>query len=136
MIQENREILCVAWGILEGLAVNASEEIRGTILLVGDMIEEVLDNDRLNNLCCQSEKVSPCEEGIYEGCPGEELPEDVMSLEDTLKSFEYCDMYCDGYERACSKCPNRNMDDPNECRGLTPLIKSGFFHLNRYAKCE
>ena len=61
----------------------------------------------------------------------EELPEGLMSFEDTMKAIEYCDMYCDGVEEVCDKCPNRNMDMPGECKGLSPLIKSAFYHLNR-----
>lgn len=61
----------------------------------------------------------------------EELPEGLMSFEDTMKAIEYCDMYCDGVEEVCNKCPNRNMDMPGECKGLRPLIKSAFYHLNR-----
>lgn len=64
------------------------------------------------------------------------LPDGVMSLEDTKKAFEYCDMYCDGVEGVCHKCPNRNLEDPNECNGLNPLIKSGFYYVNRYAEIK
>ncbi len=64
----------------------------------------------------------------------EALPEEVMSLEDTLKTFEYCDMYCDGSEGVCSKCPNRNSEDSTECGGITPIIRSALYHLQKYAK--
>lgn len=75
-----------------------------------------------------------CGDTFY--APGEgteELPEGVMSLEDTLKAFEYCDMYCDGSEGVCKKCPNRSSENPDECGGITPLMKSGLYHLQRYA---
>lgn len=66
----------------------------------------------------------------------EALPEGVMSLSDTLKAFEYCDMYCDGTEGVCKKCPNRSAEDPDECGGITPLIKSGLYYLQKYANSK
>lgn len=63
----------------------------------------------------------------------ENLPEEVMSLEDTLRALEYCDMYFDGDDSACAKCPCQSEHNPGFCGGFEKMNKSALYHLQRYA---
>lgn len=60
-----------------------------------------------------------------------ELPEDVLSFSDTMEALERCDMYLDGYDNSCAKCPLADKRT-NECGGITPLVKSCLYHIRRY----
>lgn len=99
------------------------------------------DGERSEKGCCDSSEGSADVCGDTENTDdlqnaSEALPDGVMSFEDTLKAFEYCDMYCDGTEGVCEKCPNRSAEHPDECGGITPLMKSGLYYLQKYANSK
>ena len=97
--------------------------------------QSVREEDENHKPCCQKDGVPPCEEGLYE-MVGDELPDGVMPLDFTLKTFEHCDAYCAGDDGACSGCPCETVIKPAACGGMESAIKSAFYHLKRYAESK
>ena len=100
--------------------------------VIDGLIENAIHEEQA--CCCGTCDVSPCEEGIYN--PPVELPEGVMTFEETLKTFECCDLYCSDIEGACRVCPNRNVKDSNECGGMTRMVRSALYHLKNNANSK
>ena len=75
--------------------------------------------------CCKSESVPPCEEG---------LDENILSLEDTIKTLSWCDSYkfCTSN---CADCfRTAGMNDLERRKIVEERNKSALYHLKKYAK--
>lgn len=124
MTAEQREMLQRSVGIIEGIAYAVGKNKSEALWDAWEIIQNVLDDD---------ENTTPCEEGVCESAECEEnseepqLPEGILSLENTIKIQDECRILG---AISCKKCPIR--DDGCGKR----LDKSVMYHLKRYAGLE
>jgi hypothetical protein len=61
----------------------------------------------------------------------EKMPDDVLTFDKTLEALERCDMFVDGYDGSCAKCPCVDKRT-GECGNMAPLIKSCLYYFKKY----
>lgn len=82
--------------------------------------------------CCQKDCAPPCEEGIYN--PLVELPDDVMSLEDTIRRIECLQKCRDQADCLMEACPWFSNEKEECCEDFLKTEVSCLYHLKKYAE--
>lgn len=103
-------------------ALDAERECHGFTACECKTAEEI----ERENTCCQKDCAPPCEEGIY-GPSEEDLPEGILSLEETVEVCERCLFPGEGTD-TCSDCIIKD-----RCGDMV-RDRSLIYHLKKYAE--
>ena len=128
LLREQQKVMGEYLHILEVRAVIEGIDLQKAI---EDFARESISRASENGLgektkcCCQSENTPPCEEG---------LDDNILSLEDTIKTLSWCDSYkfCTSN---CADCfRTAGMNNLERRKIVEERNKSALYHLKKYAK--
>lgn len=98
--------------------------------IIDGLIENAIRKEQA--CCCGTLAVTPCEEGIYN--PPVELPDDVMSLEDTIRGIECLQKCRDQADCLMEACPWFSNEKELCCEDSLKTEVSCLYHLKKYAE--
>ena len=115
LLREQEAVMGEYLHILEVRAVIEGIDLNSAILTLHDC----------NDVCCNAEICTDSDDEI--------MPDEILTLSQTLQALEYCDMFVDGYDDSCTKCPCADKRT-GECGNMAPLIKSCLYYFKKYVK--